>query len=324
MNQKITSFASIGIGSIGGNLALQAAEKGYQVLGINRHEMPEFMQGSSVQHSNQIEEIATFLPSPRLVFLYLPPGKTIDSMLEKLSNGILQEGDIIVDGGNSYWGDSVRRAKKMKAQKLPYIDCGTSGGVMGARKGACFMVGGDQDPVKLLEPVLKDLSVPNGYVHAGPSGAGHYVKLVHNGIEFGMMQAIAEGMHLLENSHFNHDIGAVLKCWNNGSVIRSWLVELMEQQYREQEGPNVPGYIEDTGEVNWLIEDAMNLEVPVPVIAQSVMQLFASRDDDKKWAKAIAMMRHGFGEHPFGKDESLQKKRHTGKVGGFINKEDIE
>jgi 6-phosphogluconate dehydrogenase len=324
MNQKITSFASIGIGSIGGNLALQAAEKGYQVLGINRHEMPEFLQGSSIQHSNQIEEIATFLPAPRVVFLFIPPGKAIDSMLEKLSSGILQEGDIIVDGGNSYWGDSVRRAKRMKAQKLQYIDCGTSGGVMGARKGACFMLGGDQQAVKLVEPILRDLSVPNGFVHAGPWGAGHYVKLVHNGIEFGMMQAIAEGMHLLENSHYSHDIGAVLKCWNNGSVIRSWLVELMEKQYLEQNAAHVPAYVEDTGEVNWLIEDAMNLEVPVPVIAQSVMQLFASRDLDKKWAKAIAMMRHGFGEHPFGKDENLQKKRHTGKVGGFIDKEEIE
>lgn len=322
MNNKIKSFATIGLGSIGGNLALQAAEKGYQVVGINRHEMPEFLQGSSIQHTNEIKDLAKLLPSPRLVFLYIPAGKAVDAILDQLI-GVLEEGDIIVDGGNTYWGDSVRRAEKVKEQKLHYLDCGTSGGVRGARNGACFMVGGDKEAAQMVEPVLRELAAPDGYVHAGPSGAGHYVKLVHNGIEFGMLQAISEGMHLLENSHYNHDVEAVLKCWNNGSVIRSWLTELMEEQYKEQQGLSVPSYIEDTGEVNWLVEDAMKLEVPVPVIAQSVMQLFASRDADKKWAKAIAMMRHGLGEHPFGKDESIQKERGKGKVGGFISREEI-
>lgn len=323
MKKKINSFATIGLGRIGGNLALQAAEKGYQVVGINRHEMPEFLRGSSIHHTNNIRELRELLSSPRLVFLYIPSGKAIDSMLDELINEVLEEGDVIVDGGNSYWGDSVRRAKKVKEQKIHFLDCGTSGGVPGARNGACFMVGGEEEAVQLVEPLLKDLAVPYGYVHAGPSGAGHYVKLVHNGIEFGMMQAISEGMHLLENSHFSHDVGAVLKCWNNGSVIRSWLTELMEKQYREQEGLSVPAYVEDTGEVNWLVEDALHLEVPVPVIAQSVMQLFTSRDKDKKWASAIAMMRHGFGEHPFGEVEGLKKERQSGKVGGFVKKDEL-
>lgn len=323
MSNQLKSFATIGIGSIGGNLALQASEKGYQVVGINRHEMPEFLLGSTVKHTNHVEELTQLLPRPRLVFLYIPPGEAIDAMLDKLLNGILEEGDIIVDGGNSYWGDSVRRAKRVSEKKVHYLDCGTSGGVTGARNGACFMVGGEKKPVQQVEPLLRDLAVPDGFVHAGPSGAGHYVKLVHNGIEFGMLQAIGEGMHLLENSLYKHDVAAVLKCWNNGSVVRSWLTELMEQQYREQKGLDVPGYVEDTGEVNWLVEDAMQLEVPIPVISQSVMQLFASRDKDKKWAKAIAMMRHGFGDHPFGEKESLKQKRKKGKVGGFINKEDI-
>lgn len=323
MSKGLKSFATIGLGSIGGNLGLQAVEKGYQVVGINRHEMPEFLQGSSIHHTNNIEELRQLLPTPRIVFLFIPPGKAVDSILDKLLAGVLQEGDVIIDGGNSYWGDSVRRAKKVKEQKVHFIDCGTSGGVTGARNGACFMVGGEQEALELVAPILMDLAVPDGYVHAGPSGAGHYVKLVHNGIEFGMLQAIGEGMHLLEDSLFKHDIGAVLKCWNNGSVIRSWLTQLMEEQYKEQEGMNIPGYIEDTGEVNWLVEDAMHLEVPVPVIAQSVMQLFSSRDQQKKWAKAIAMMRHGFGGHPFGEKESLQKKRKEGKVGGFIDREDL-
>lgn len=324
MEKKIKSFATIGLGRIGGNLALQASEKGYEVVGVNRHEMPEFLQGSSIKHTNKIEDLAKLLPHPRLVFLYIPAGKAIDTILDQLIHEVLEEGDIIVDGGNSYWGDSVRRAKKVEERKMYYIDCGTSGGAIGARKGACFMVGGVEKSVGLVEPVLEDLAVPDGFVHAGSSGAGHYVKLVHNGIEFGMLQAIGEGMHLLENSHFTHDIEAVLKCWNKGSVIRSWLMQLMEEQYREQEGLSVPSFVEDTGEVNWLVEDAMRLEVPIPVIAQSVMQLFASRDKDKKWAKAIAMMRHGFGEHPFGEKETLKNHRKKGKVGGFIDRADIQ
>lgn len=324
MSNKIKSFATIGLGKIGGNLALQASEKGYEIMGINRHEMPEFLQGSSIKHSNNIEDLASFLPTPRLVFLYIPAGKAIDTILDQLIHEVLDEGDIVVDGGNTYWGDSVRRAKKAKEQKIHFLDCGTSGGVSGAKNGACFMVGGNKEAAQMVEPVLRDLAVPNGYVYAGPSGAGHYVKLVHNGIEFGMLQAIAEGMNLLENSHYSHDIAAVLKCWNNGSVIRSWLTELMEEQYREQGGLSVSSYVEDTGEVNWLVEDAMNLEVPVPVIAQSVMQLFISRDQEKKWAKSVAMMRHGFGEHPFGKEETVQKERKQGKTGGFISKEEID
>ncbi|WP_300441891.1 phosphogluconate dehydrogenase (NAD(+)-dependent, decarboxylating) [Christiangramia sp.] len=323
MENIIKSFATIGLGRIGGNLALHASEKGYDVIGVNRHEMPEFLQGSSIKHTNEIEDLAKLLPHPRLVFLYIPAGKAIDAILDQLINEVLEEGDIIVDGGNSYWGDSVRRAKKVEERKIYYLDCGTSGGATGAKSGACFMVGGAGEPVRLVEPVLKDLAVPDGFVYAGPSGAGHYVKLVHNGIEFGMLQAIGEGMHLLENSHFAHNIEAVLKCWNNGSVIRSWLIQLMEEQYKEQEGLRVPSYVEDTGEVNWLVEDAMHLEVPIPVIAQSVMQLLTSRDKDKKWAKAIAMMRHGFGEHPFGENETIKNHRKKGKVGGFIKRADV-
>ncbi len=180
------------------------------------------------------------------------------------------------------------------------------------------MVGGEREAVARIEPMLLKLAVAEGYVHAGPSGAGHFTKLVHNGIEFGMLQAIAEGVDLLEHYHENLPIADVLNCWRHGSVIRSWLVDLMEQSYREHNGlQKIPAYIEDTGEVNWLVTDAINLERPIPVISQAVMQLFASRDDSKDWAKAIAMMRHGFGGHPLGPNQGVRQERRLGRIGDF-------
>ena len=311
-----TTFGIIGLGKMGGNLALQAIDKNYQVTGYDPHAGKEIKQ-SSIQWANSLEELALQLPSPRIIFIYIPAGNAVDIILEQLT-GVLSKDDIIVDGGNSYWGDSIRRAEKLKESGIWLIDCGTSGGVDGARNGACFMAGGEEEPMHYLEPILKDLSVPGGYVHTGSPGSGHFVKLVHNGIEFGMLQAIGEGMDLL--SHYREPLNFpdILHCWNNGSVIRSWLIELMGKMYNEKNGfSHVPSYIEDTGEVNWLINDAVHMEVPVPVIAQSVMQLFASRDNTQIWAKAIAMMRHGFGGHPFGEDEGIKRERKTGRVGDY-------
>ncbi len=185
------------------------------------------------------------------------------------------------------------------------------------------MIGGERDAVQRVEPILIDLAVERGYVHAGPPGAGHFVKLVHNGIEFGMLQAIGEGMDLLHHYHDKLKIENVLHCWNHGSVIRSWLVQLMEQAYRAEKGiDQIPAFVEDTGEVNWLVNDALRLEVSVPVIAQSVMQLIASRDETQNWARAIAMTRHGFGGHPYGADEAIRRERQHGRVGGFYHQSD--
>ena len=177
------------------------------------------------------------------------------------------------------------------------------------------MVGGHDDALDAIEPILLDLAQPGGYVRCGGPGSGHYVKLVHNGIEFGMLQAIGEGMNLLENFDLKLPLPEILSCWQNGSVIRSWLIDLMKEQYALQGGMTVPGYIEDTGEVNWLVSDAMRMEVPIPVISLSVMQLISSRDENKEWAKAIAMMRHGFGGHPFGPKPELKEDRQISRVG---------
>ncbi len=310
-------FGVIGLGRMGGDLGLQAVEKGIRVVGYDKGEVNDEYKNSEIEIIDTAGKLKEELETPRIVFIYVPAGNAVDSVIENLSN-ILDRGDVVVDGGNSYWGDSIRRAKQLEETGILFVDCGTSGGVQGARYGACFMAGGEPQAIEHVEPILTKLAVENGYVHAGPVGAGHFTKLVHNGIEFGMLQAIAEGIDLLTRYHEDLDISNILRCWNHGSVIRSWLTELMEQQYNKQDGmESIPGFVEDTGEVNWLVSDAMKLEADIPVIAQSVMQLFASRDNKKTWARAIAMMRHGFGEHPFGSDEATARERREGRIGDF-------
>jgi 6-phosphogluconate dehydrogenase len=309
------TYGIIGLGKMGLNLALQAVEKGYTIIGYDKFP-PAGVSHPGLNITGSMEEMIRQLPAPRKVFIYIPAGNAVDVVIDQLIK-VLDKNDIIIDGGNSYWGDSIRRAEKLKKHGLYFIDCGTSGGMSGARNGACFMIGGDKEAVGHIEGLLKDLSVPNGYIHCGASGSGHFVKLVHNGIEFGMLQAIGEGMDLLAHYREKLDISEILYTWNHGSVVRSWLIELMKQLYDEKQGFNVPSYVEDTGEVNWLVSDAMRMEVPIPVIAQSVMQLIASRDADHISSKAIAMMRNGFGGHPFGTDAGIEYERHFGRVGGY-------
>jgi 6-phosphogluconate dehydrogenase len=266
------------------------------------------------------EDLKAELSPPRAVFLYIPAGPPVDEVLDDLA-AALDPGDVLVDGGNSYWGDSIRRHSRLKERGIHFVDLGTSGGFDGARNGACFMAGGEREAIERIDPILQKLAVEGGYVHAGPPGAGHFTKLVHNGIEFGMLQAIGEGVDLLERYRGREpdlDVAEVLRCYRHGSVIRSWLMDLMEAAYREDGGMDaIPAYVEDTGEVNWLVADALHMETPIPVISQSVMQLFASRDDRKSWARAIAMMRHGFGGHPYGPSEAEVRERREGRIGGF-------
>jgi 6-phosphogluconate dehydrogenase len=300
---------------MGAGLAENALRKNYPVAGIDPKGAPENLKKLGLK-ALQMADIVS-LPRPRLVMLYVPAGPLVDTLLDQLTEK-LDAGDIIADGGNSYWGDSIRRHARMKEKGIAFIDAGTSGGPGGALGGACFMIGGEDAPVRQVEPLLKALAVEGGYIHAGGPGAGHFVKLVHNGIEFGMLQAIAEGMDLLTHYREPLPIADLLQCWQHGSVVRSWLVELMEKMYRDKGGmEKVEPYVEDTGEVNWLVDDAMHMEVAVPVIAQSVMELIASRDKTENWARAIAMMRHGFGGHPFGADKGIQRERRTGRVGVF-------
>lgn len=312
-------FGVIGLGRMGGGLGLQAMDKGMKVVGYDPGPLTDDLKKSKLVKIDKIDDFAKNLSSPRAIFIYIPAGPIVDTVIDDLA-GKLEKGDIIVDGGNSYWGDSIRRAKRLSQKGIFLVDCGTSGGVDGARHGACFMVGGERKAVERIEPMLIELATTGGYVHAGPPGAGHFTKLVHNGIEFGMLQAIGEGVDLLEKFQDRLNIADVLRCWRNGSVIRSWLIDLMEEAYRADGGlGSIPPYVEDTGEVNWLVADALKMEVPIPVISQSVMQLFASRDENKNWARAIAMMRHGFGGHPYGENAGIVHEREYGQVGGFYD-----
>lgn len=310
----VKEFGVVGLGRIGGGLSWQALGKGYRVVGVDLEPPTEDLMERGIEYFPSLEGLLS-LNGPRVVFVYIHAGPAIDAMLDRLA-AILSPGDIMVDGGNSYWGDSIRRQARMAELGFRLVDLGTSGGVGGARQGACFMVGGEESALNAVEPILLDLACEGGYVRAGGPGAGHFVKLVHNGIEFGMLQAIGEGLDLLEKFDQKLPVADVLSCWRNGSVVRSWLVDLLHEQYVAKDGlEEVPGYIEDTGEVNWLVSDAMRMEVPIPVIAQAVMQLFTSRDSQKDWAKGIAMMRHGFGGHPFGPKQELVEERQISRVG---------
>jgi 6-phosphogluconate dehydrogenase len=303
----------IGLGKIGGNLALQCIEKGIHVVGKARRPKPQLTE-KKVKVVETYDEFAGSLKKPRLIYLSLPAGPTIDKVLKELV-AHLDKGDVIIDGGNSYYKDSIRRETELSKQGIYFVDCGTSGGFEGARYGACFMVGGKPEAVKLCEPVLKTLAVEEGYVHTGEPGSGHFVKLVHNGIEFGMLEAIGEGVELLQRSKFNLDLRDIFRNWSHGSVIRGWLVELMEKGLSElKDFKETPDYVEDTGEVNWLVQEAIEKEIPIPVITQSVIELFRSRRKLSDAARAIAIMRHGFGGHPYGKDDYTAKERKTSRI----------
>jgi len=315
----MNEYGVVGLGLMGGNLARQALEKGIRVVGHTLEGAPPDMVEAGLVEASSLKDLKEKLAAPRAVFLYVPAGPVVDELLDNLAEE-LDEGDVLVDGGNSYWGDSIRRHERLKEKGVQLVDLGTSGGFDGARHGACFMAGGEPDAMARVGPILEELAVAGGYVHAGPPGSGHFTKLVHNGIEFGMLQAIGEGVDLLERYRDDLDVAEVLRCYRHGSVIRSWLMDLMEAAYRENGGTDeIPAYVEDTGEVNWLVDDALHMEVSIPVISQSVMQLFASRDSEKNWARAVAMMRHGFGGHPYGSDEAVVRERREGRIGGFLS-----
>lgn len=312
------AFGVIGLGRMGGGLAQQAMQKGMKVVGYDRNAPRPELTASGLIFTNNYPDFVKNIATPRIIFIYIPSGAAIDHLMNELLP-LLQSGDIVVDGGNSYWGDSIRRHKKYQQHGIHFLDLGTSGGLKGAETGACFMLGGEKESVSRVEPILKQLCVKDGYAHAGPAGAGHFVKLVHNGIEYGMLQAIGEGLSLLENCPLKINMQSTLDVYTQGSVIRSWLMELLRDGYRENKGvTKLNDYVDDTGEVNWLVEDAMHMEVSTPVIAQAVMSLIASRDEKHTAAKAIAMMRHGFGGHAYGHSAVSQDERYLGRIGGYF------
>lgn len=326
MSDSKLELGIIGLGQMGSNLAKQADEKDIHVVGMAPSEHEDIQDRGIPVYDPDDEGYDQFvgeLDSPRTVYVSVPAGELVDETLDALADR-LDEGDVVMDGGNSFWRDSIRRADRLHNRGIYFLDTGTSGGLSGARNGACFMVGGKEDGFEIAEPVLDTLSVDGGLVHTGPSGSGHFVKLVHNGVEFGMLQSIAEGVELLHAGQWDLDVAEIFHNWNSGSVIRGWLVQLMAEGL-EQDQPGVigdppedfediPNFIEDTGEVNWLVQEAIKGETPIPVITQSVIELFKSRENQRHAYRAIALMRHGFGNHPFGEDEDIREERFTSRV----------
>ena len=290
----------IGLGRMGANLALSAVEHGHEVVGHDRdaETMEELAQQGVVAAGSPADLVGRLSP-PRIVLLYLPHGAPTEAMCETLRD-LLAAGDVVVDGGNSHWEDSRRQHADFARHDIRFVDLGTSGGIRGARHGACFMAGGDADGYALVEPLLNDLAFDaHAALYVGEPGSGHFAKLIHNAIEFGMVQSIAEGVELLERSDFAVDLQALFDNWAHGSVIRSWLVELMRDALHENPDlENLATYVEDTGEVKWVLEWALERDIPSPVISDSQQALMCYRDLDWPAAKAVALLRHGFGGHP--------------------------
>jgi 6-phosphogluconate dehydrogenase len=247
--------------------------------------------------TESIGALAQKLPSPRLVWIMVPAGLQTQEAIESASAS-LSTGDIIIDGGNSFYRDSIRRASLLREQGISFLDIGVSGGVHGRNQGYCLMVGGDEKAFRTAEPLFADLAATKGYSRVGGPGSGHFAKMVHNAIEYAALQAYGEGFELLEASGFDYDLAALADLWNHGSVIRSWLLDLAKRAFEKSPDlAGIRGWVEDSGEGRWALEEAIDLDVPAPVIALSLMMRFHSRQDDSFSAKLIAALREQFGGH---------------------------
>jgi 6-phosphogluconate dehydrogenase len=292
-------FGIVGLGRIGGNLALAAIDHGHEVVGYDRdREQLERLAAERMEPAFSLEDIVDRLTPPRILLLYVPHGPATEQVCDELLR-LLERGDVLVDGGNSHWEDSRRRHAVFAGRGIDFLDVGTSGGIPGARHGACFMAGGAREAYLQVEPLFRDLAVDDhATLLVGEAGSGHFAKLVHNAIEFGMVQALAEGVELLQRSDFAPDLVALFDHWSHGSVIRSWLTELMRDALAKTDLSELSTYVEDTGEVKWVLAWALERDIPSPVISESQQALMAYRDVDRPAAKAVALLRHGFGGHP--------------------------
>ena len=279
----------IGLGRMGNGMTDRLREGGHEV---------QTYDPKVDSTAGSLAELAQQLDPPRPLWMMIPAGKITEDTFQELL-GILDEDDTIVDGGNSNFNDSKRRYRDAQAKGIHFIDVGVSGGVWGLEVGFCLMAGGDDEPVGRLEPILETLAPENGYAHVGPSGAGHFVKMVHNGIEYGLMQAYAEGFEVMEHCEYDLDLLEIAGIWRYGSVVRSWLLELLHSAFEQHGGDlgDIAPYVEDSGEGRWTLDEAIKLSVPVPVLAASLFARFASRDDIKFSAKVAAALRNEFGGH---------------------------
>jgi 6-phosphogluconate dehydrogenase len=293
-------LAMIGLGKMGGNMAERLVRGGHSVVTYDRSsEAVERYAKLGATGASSLADVVKKLSTPRVVWIMVPAGDPVDQTIGEL-RPLLTQGDIIIDGGNSNFHDTMRRAKALREHSIKYIDCGTSGGIWGLEKGYCLMIGGEEAAVKRCEPIFKTLAPPDGFAHLGPSGAGHYVKMIHNGIEYGMLQAYAEGYEILHASRDfpNFDLHKVAELWQQGSVVRSWLNELAVRAFANDASlEKIKGWVADSGEGRWTVQEAIDLDVPAWVITQSLLVRFRSRQDDSFSAKVIAALRNEFGGH---------------------------
>jgi len=292
-------LAMIGLGRMGGNMVQRLLEGGHQVVVFDRS--PDAVKahvGMGATGAKDLADLCRRLGAPRVVWIMVPAGGAVESTIDALIPALVP-GDVIIDGGNSNYKDSIRRAARLKERGLEFIDAGTSGGIWGLTVGYCLMIGASREAFTRCEPIFRTLAPPDGYAHVGPPGAGHYVKMIHNGIEYGLLQAYAEGYEILHASKdFDLNLKQISAVWNRGSVVRSWLNELAERAFaKDAELAALKGWVEDSGEGRWTVQEAIDLDVPAPVITLSLLARFRSRQPDSFAAKVIAALRNEFGGH---------------------------
>jgi 6-phosphogluconate dehydrogenase len=289
----------IGLGRMGSNMVRRLLRDGHSIVAYNRSpEKTQEIAGEGATPSFTIAELVEKLDKPRTAWIMVPAGDATEAQITELLQH-LEPGDTIVDGGNTNFHDDQRRQPELAAKGIGYIDAGTSGGIWGLQVGYCLMVGGERSVVEPLEPIFRSLAPEGGYLHVGEPGAGHYVKMVHNGIEYGLMQAYAEGFEIMHASSYELDLGAISELWMQGSVVRSWLLELAGRAFRTngQDLSNLKGWVADSGEGRWTVQEAIDRDVPAPVITLSLLTRFRSRQDDSYGAKVLAALRNEFGGH---------------------------
>jgi len=289
----------VGLGRMGANMVRRLLRDGHEVVAYNRTpEKTKEIAGEGATAAFSIGELVEKLEKPRAVWIMVPAGDATEAQIEELLEH-LQAGDTIIDGGNTNFHDDQRRQRDLAAKGINYVDAGTSGGIWGLQVGYCLMVGGEKEAVEPLEPIFKSLAPEGGYLHVGGPGAGHYVKMVHNGIEYGLMQAYAEGFEIMHASSYELDLAGISELWMQGSVVRSWLLELAGRAFRAN-GPDLEhlkGFVADSGEGRWTVQEAIDHDVPAPVITLSLLTRFRSRQDDSYGAKVLAALRNEFGGH---------------------------
>ena len=292
-------LAMIGLGRMGGNMTERLMRDGHRVVVFDRSaDAIQKYAGLGATGAASAADVVAKLAAPRVVWIMVPAGKPVDDTIASLVPG-MSKGDVIIDGGNSNFRDSMRRAAELKGKEINFIDAGTSGGIWGLENGYCLMIGASPEAFALCEPIFKSLAPADGYAHMGPPGSGHYVKMIHNGIEYGMLQSYAEGYEILHASKdFKLDLHAIAGVWNHGSVVRSWINELAEIAFqRDANLDALKGYIDDSGEGRWTVQEAIDLDVPAPVITLSLLVRLRSRQTDSFGAKVIAALRNEFGGH---------------------------